>query len=99
MKEAEGLKNKLDKCQNDNNFNTYVQLIKALRDTMELIKRYEWELKYSYKLTNSDGVAEISIWQENYEGETYRKRTWTVIDEVFDICPKCHREMNPNLNK
>jgi hypothetical protein len=84
--EATGLKNKLSRCSNDNNFNMYVQLVKALRETMELIKRYEWQLMYSeFKISchNSDKgfIKQVSVWEQNCECEIRNDKKLTVIDE------------------
>ena len=78
-KEATGLKNKLSICSNDNNFNMYVQLVKALRETMELIKRYEWQLMYStYK---ADGIEYVSIWEQNCENEIRNHKKYKINTE------------------
>lgn len=82
-REATGLKNKLTKCSENNDFNMYVQLVKALRETLLLIKQYEWQLMYSeyesgYK---TDSTKQVAVWEQNCDGEIRKHKVWTVINE------------------
>ena len=89
-KEATGLKNKLTKCSENNEANMYVQLIKALRDTLDLIEKYD---KYSWKAMFSEYVAVtlgknkkmVSVWEQNGNNEIRNKKSWTVFEnEIID---------------
>jgi len=89
-KEATGLKNKLTKCSENNEANMYVQLIKALRDTLDLIEKYD---KYSWKAMFSEYVAVtlgknkkmVSVWEQNGSNVIRNKKSWTVFEnETID---------------
>ena len=54
-KEAVLINNRLKKLseKNDSHSNIYISLVKALRDILDLIKKYDWQLMYSEYSTNS----------------------------------------------
>lgn len=87
--EATGLKNKLEKCTSDNKFDMYIQLIKALRETMLLVKQYEWQLMYSeYDTLKYDDAGrmsgmkkQVAVWEQNCDNEIRNKKVWTVVNE------------------
>lgn len=65
--DARKLQAKLSKFQENNNFSEALSCMRLLKDTLSLIKEYDWELKHSEYST--DGHKEISIWEQNHCGE------------------------------
>lgn len=47
-----------------------IDTLRLLKDTLSLIKEYDWHLEYS------DINGEISVWEQNHSGETRKKRKW-----------------------
>jgi len=45
--EAKQLNIRLDKLRNNNEMNGYISTLKSLRETLDLIKKYDWQLMYS----------------------------------------------------
>ena len=89
-KEATGLKNKLTKCLENNETNMYVQLIKALRDTLDLIEKYD---KYSWKsmfseytsVTLGKNKKKVSVWEQMEITKSVIKSLWDVFEnEIID---------------
>lgn len=51
-----------------------IDTLRLLKDTLSLIKEYDWHLEYS----ENDG--KISIWEQNYSGEIRNKKEWVTDD-------------------
>lgn len=52
--------------------------MRLLKDTLSLIKEYDWELKYSeYK---TDEHKEVAVWEQNHSGEIRNHKKWIVSD-------------------
>ncbi|HEY5588240.1 MAG TPA: hypothetical protein VIK86_04700 [Candidatus Paceibacterota bacterium] len=61
--------------------NSYMSNIKALRETLDIIQRYNWELKYSeYSTEVSSGVLEkqVAVWEQNIAGDIRNHKKWKV---------------------
>lgn len=55
--------------------------MRLLKDTLSLIKEYDWELKYSeYK---TDGHKEVTVWEQNHSGEIRNHKKWVVNEQFF----------------
>lgn len=67
IEDARKLQKKLSNFQENNNFSEALNCMRLLKDTLSLIKEYDWELKYSEYST--DGHKEVSIWEQNHCGE------------------------------
>lgn len=67
---------------NINNMNLYISTIKSLRETLELIGKYDWKLHYSeYEVFNDSGetVKQISVWEQNHDRQIRNHKFWNVI--------------------
>lgn len=49
-----------------------IDTLRLLKDTLSLIKEYDWHLEYS----ENDG--KISIWEQNHFGEIRNKKEWFI---------------------
>lgn len=85
INDAKSLQRKFTKLQDENNFHGAIECMRLLKDTLSLIKEYDWELKYSEYET--DGHKEISVWEQNNCGEIRNHKKW-IVTNVTD------KEMN-----
>lgn len=53
-----------------------IDTLRLLKDTLSLIKEYDWHLEYSEYET--DGHKEVAIWEQNHSGEIRNKKKWVV---------------------
>lgn len=53
-----------------------IDTLRLLKDTLSLIKEYDWHLEYSEYET--DGHNEVAVWEQNHSGEIRNKRKWFV---------------------
>lgn len=90
-KDCEKLQQKMENALELNDFGTYKNLMRALADANDLIRRNEWKLKYSEYET--DGHKEVAVWEQNHEGEIRNHKRWSqekmiktinVLDSAFD---------------
>lgn len=54
---------------NPSDLNRYPAAVKCLKETLALIREYDWQLKYSQYTTGTDAHREIAIWEQNGQGE------------------------------
>ena len=81
--DAQLLQRKLTTLQEKNEFRGALEVMRLLKDTLSLIKEYDWKLMYSeYK---TDGHKEIAVWEQNHSGEIKNQKRWAVSD-------KCSKE-------
>lgn len=59
-----------DNCSFTNKMS--IDTLRLLKDTLSLIKEYDWHLEYS------ENDNEISIWEQNHSGEIRNKRKWFI---------------------
>lgn len=60
-KEAKHLNGKLLYCRNKDDMNGYIATLKSLKETLELIKKYDWQLMYSeYGVENTEAMNNIN---------------------------------------
>lgn len=83
-KEAKHLNTKLQKLRDNNDMNGYISTLRSLKDTLDLIKKYDWQLMYSkYGVVDETDsslknyVTEIAIWEQNHEGQIRNHKKWT----------------------
>ena len=76
--DARKLQTKLSRLQENNNFSEALSCMRLLKDTLSLIKEYDWELKYSEYST--DGHKEISIWEQNHCGEIKNVKKYNIME-------------------
>lgn len=79
IEDAKKLQAKLSKCQETNNFTEALSCMRLLKDTLSLIKDYDWVLKYSEYET--DEHKEISVWEQNHCGEIKNHKKWIVNED------------------
>jgi hypothetical protein len=71
-KEADKLNKKLnDIRENNKDMNLYISTLKSLKETLDLINKYDWKLMYStYGLKEQDSENRnrmISVWEQNHD--------------------------------
>lgn len=79
--EAKKLNEKLSKLRDNHDMNGYISTLKSLRETLDLIHKYDWQLYYSEYGVESDNVdsgyaIEIAVWEQNHEGQIRNHKTW-----------------------
>lgn len=75
-KEESLLREKADKMLNNGDLAMYAKLINAYETVVQLIKKYDWELKYSeYK---TDESKQVGIWEQNGDGVIRNHKIWNV---------------------
>lgn len=60
-----------------------IDTLRLLKDTLSLIKEYDWHLEYS-----EDGQGfhkKVSVWEQNHDGEIRNQKTWNTCDTVMYI--------------
>lgn len=66
-----------------------IDILRLLKDTLALIKEYDWHLEYS---ENEDDIRkEVSVWEQNHNGDIKNQKTWNVADKaMYIVCEaKC----------
>ena len=86
IEDAKKLQAKFSKCQENNDFRSALDTMRLLKDTLSLIKEYDWELKYS-ELETTTG-KQLKIWEQNHCGEIRNHNEWIVNEN--------HEENNIN---
>jgi hypothetical protein len=81
---SKGLKNILE--NNSGDINKYIGMTKALKETLSLIKEFDWQLKYSqYETSESDGTNkhfEVAIWEQNSQNEIRNHQHFEVVKDL-----------------
>lgn len=80
IEEAKFLTNKL---RSSNDSKVKLDATRLLKDTLSLIKEYDWKLMYSEYET--DGHKEVAVWEQNYDGRIRNHKTWVVHKEYCGI--------------
>lgn len=72
------LQQKFHKLQEDNNIRASIDCLRLLKDTLSLIKEYDWHLEYSeYK---TDGKKQVAVWEQNHCGDIKNHKVWDIAD-------------------
>ena len=86
--EAIELNRKLEKirkgCTDDKGMNLYISTLKSLRETLNLIKEYDWQsLSSKYRTKNEDGewINCVSIWEQNSQNDIRNHKVFHVCDD------------------
>ena len=53
-----------------------IDTLRLLKDTLSLIKEYDWHLEYSEYET--DGHNEVAVWEQNHSGEVKNYKKWEI---------------------
>lgn len=83
--EAEKLNQKLSKLRDNHDMNLYISTLKSLRETLDLIHKYDWQLMYSEYCVfddNDNKIKQVSVWEKNHDNEIRNHKFWNVIDEI-----------------
>lgn len=76
INDASVLTKKYHSLLNDGKTKEAIDTLRLLKDTLSLIKEYDWHLEYSeYK---TDGHNEIAVWEQNHSGEIKNYKKWFV---------------------
>ena len=70
------LQKKFHTLQEKNDIKGSIDCLRLLKDTLSLIRDYDWELKYSEYET--DGHKEVAIWEQNHCGDIRNYKRWIV---------------------
>jgi len=76
-----------------NDMNLYISTLKSLRDTLDLISKYDWRLMYSEYETDSGCaikkplVKQVSVWEQNHDNQIRNHKVWNVV-EALDVAIK-----------
>lgn len=81
-KDALLLQDKFHKLQESDNIKASIDTLRLLKDTLNLIKEYDWQLKYSEYRT--DGHKEVAVWEQNHSGEIRNHKKWIVYEKDND---------------
>lgn len=76
--DAMSLQQKFHKLQDDNNIKTSIDCLRLLKDTLSLIKEYDWHLEYSEYKTN--GKKQVAIWEQNHCGDIKNHKIWDIAN-------------------
>lgn len=75
------LQQKFHRAQEKGDIQACINCLRLLKDTLSLIKEYDWELKYSeYK---TDEHKEVAVWEQNHSGEIRNHKKWVVNEQLF----------------
>jgi hypothetical protein len=67
--------------KNNGDFNNYISLLKSLRETLDLINKYDWQLMYSeYDVINDNNSKQhqVSVWYQNHDNQIKDHKFWNV---------------------
>lgn len=56
-----------------------IDTLRLLKDTLSLIKEYDWKLEYSEH--SIDGDKQIALWEQNHSGDIRNYKVWDVADK------------------
>lgn len=60
-----------------------IDTLRLLKDTLSLIKEYDWHLEYS---ENEDDIRkEVSVWEQNHDGDIRNQKTWNVRNNIIYV--------------
>lgn len=81
--DAMSLQQKFHKLQESGDIRASIDCLRLLKDTLSLIKEYDWHLEYSEYET--DGHKEVSVWEQNHAGEIRNHKRWNVPNKKNDM--------------
>lgn len=102
--EAEQLNKNLIKTRNNNDYNNYIATLKSLKETLDLINKYDWKLHYSEyevpctKANLEEGFCQgikkqISVWEQNHENNIRNHKVWDVIEFSIKSTKECENNI------
>lgn len=78
IKDAKALTKKYHDFLNCGKIREAIDTLRLLKDTLSLIKEYDWHLECSEYET--DCHKEVAVWEQNHSGEIRNHKKWTVGD-------------------
>ncbi len=78
-KDATSLQQKFHKLQETGDIRASIDCLRLLKDTLSLIKEYDWQLMYSEYTT--DGQKQVAIWEQNHCGDIRNHKIWDVSNK------------------
>ena len=100
--DAMSLQQKFHKLQESGDIRASIDCLRLLKDTLSLIKEYDWHLEYSEK--EDDIRKTISVWEQNHCGEIRNHKVWGIEkptlyidygrDEVIVFVDTCRYTFN-----
>lgn len=86
--DALNLNKMLTTAQMEGDFRKSIDIMRNLKDTLELIQKYDWQLMYSNYGSkdneNEDFHREVAVWEQNTEGNIRNHKFWTVGEVKFN---------------
>lgn len=79
IKDATSLQQKFHKLQETGDIRASIDCLRLLKDTLSLIKEYDWQLMYSEYST--DGQKQVAIWEQNHCGDIRNHKVWDVYNK------------------
>lgn len=80
--DAMSLQQKFYKLQEENNIKGSIDCLRLLKDTLSLIREYDWHLEYSeYK---ADGKKQVAVWEQNHCGDIKNHKIWNIDTSTYD---------------
>ena len=76
------LQEKFHRLQNSHDIKASIDCLRLLKDTLSLIKEYDWHLEYSEYEVDND--KQISIWEQNHCGDIRNHKIWDVTNKKND---------------
>ncbi|MBQ4523340.1 MAG: hypothetical protein IJA10_10375 [Lachnospiraceae bacterium] len=80
-KDAKSLTEKFHKLQETGDIRASIDCLRLLKDTLSLIKEYDWRLMYSEYET--DGKKQVSVWEQNHCGDIRNHKIWNVDNQII----------------
>lgn len=79
ISDASRLTTRYDKLVSNGDNREAIDTLRLLKDTLALIKEYDWKLEYSER---EDGYnKEIELWEQNHSGDIRNHKVWNVTDK------------------
>ena len=78
-KDASALTERYHRLLNQGDSKSAIDCLRLLKDTLSLIKEYDWHLEYSeYK---TDGQKQVAVWEQNHCGDIRNHKIWDVSNK------------------
>jgi len=103
--EARKLSIILQVASSQSNMQLYISSIKSLKETLDLISKYDWKLMYSeYETSEEAGrptkplVKQIAVWEQNHDNQIKNHKIWNVV-EVLDVAVKQTKDAGNSIGE
>ena len=81
--DAKSLNGQLSKAIQSEDHRKYIDVLRALKDTMNLIKEYDWQLMYTEY--DTEGRHEVTVWEQNHDCQVRNHKIWNVGDDKITM--------------